>query len=384
MSEEAIYWIFSTLPQVLAALTGLVMAGLSFFDQNLKKEVSNDDTKDVILDPILKKIYRRASIFLVTSIVTIIVDVTVLSYAKTLSDRIQNISYLPSLEALLLLFILFLLIILNGGSLCLIFPILNPVLDPDLRNETRDKQVGKIKADLNLADNDADLDENDAQKNQQGEKKSNVSTDELSSVTPIVFMEYFREFEKAVRRFFPKSSQEGRAEGLTSLVRKLSYDNVISKKEVGEISNIIKLRNLYIHGAEIGDVKTSIIKLLENLTSALNQKFERHMQSLPASEANERFSSWIDDNVEDLDEAYNLEQAIKSKHRYGEYDVLFNGYGLIIKCDNKNTLFLSYNDVDDFLKLLEKKFAKNGYTLEDQKSFEDALRKIKEEEDDDD
>ena len=44
MTKDTIYWIFSTLPQVLAALAGLIMAGLAIYDQNLKREIDRDSS----------------------------------------------------------------------------------------------------------------------------------------------------------------------------------------------------------------------------------------------------------------------------------------------------------------------------------------------------
>jgi len=44
MDKDTLYWILSTLPQVIGALTGLLVAGITFLFQSLDKEMEKDES----------------------------------------------------------------------------------------------------------------------------------------------------------------------------------------------------------------------------------------------------------------------------------------------------------------------------------------------------
>lgn len=389
ISEEAIYWIFSTLPQVLAALTGLVMTGLTIYDNNINKEISESESKSsaAYLAPLLKSVYKRAKWFFGCSILSIIVDVIILFYAREFAWYLQNLDLLAPFNAVATLVLLILLILINLAAIALIIPIISPVLNPSSRKTFRDKEIDIVKSDLKKYEYTSSRSEHE--KSEGGEEstdsKSSGTQESSTSVKPIFFIEYFREFERAVREFFPSSSGSFKNEGLTSLVRKLSDDGIISDDELPELIDIIKLRNLYIHGGKIGDVDNRIIKRLEDVTASLKEKIIPYKKTLRKSKIEELFDIWIRNNVEDLDDAFNLEQAIRFHQTYGQYRVSINGYYLIVRPTHGNSLRLRHNEVELFIKMLEQRFVTNsGFSIEEQKFFNDALRKIHEEDADDD
>lgn len=386
MKAETIYWVFSTLPQVLAALTGLVIAGLTIYDQNLRREVGKDDTLGTIIDPLLDNVYAFSRKFFGLSIFSIIIDVVCLYFADGISEITQDFDKLLGCQQAILILAVIIVVGVNILSLLAIFPILNPVLNPNYRNQLTSLLTKEVVTQLNNLEGENRI--SSSPDKSESESKNNTKGFKQESVKPMIFMDYFRQFEKAVREYFPGSMDKGKREGLTSLLRKLAQNNVISSGQLQDLLPIVKLRNLYAHGGDIGNVNIRIVEFLENTTKQLSDQVKLYLESLRKENLERYFSGWIFRNVDGFEDAANLDHAIRycheedGEHDYGGFTVSRDGDkvtvttslgGRKLKLENENQIKL-------FLHILQLKYSKiPGYSLEEQADFNDALRRSKEE-----
>lgn len=374
MTKDTIYWIFSTLPQVLAALAGLVMAGLAIYDQNLKREIDHDSSLKGIIYPIQKRLFRESMVFFIISLFAIIVDVVALGYAENVQTYYDEALKNNSVEALKewtsRKWTLGGFVILNFAALSLLFPLLYTVLNPNIRATVRGKEKRKVMEELDkeLNDNTSSAPNN--------EKDSSA----IKTVSPELFSEYYNEFENIVGDYFPDNRRSGRIEDMTELVRRLFDSGIIPREfRQQEVQNIVKLHNLQLHGEDIGEQNEKIVHILKALTQILRESLPAFMVS-SLGERGKMWKRWIDNNVADFEEAHNLDQAIRYHHSYGEYKVIFNGYHTVVTPSDGKNLVLPHSAAQEFLHYLEARFSLSGLSLEEEKSFQDALDKIRDEE----
>jgi hypothetical protein len=57
INSDTLYWVFSTMPQTLAAFVGLVIAGVSFIQQRIDDIVETDSTYTEIYEDVKKYIH---------------------------------------------------------------------------------------------------------------------------------------------------------------------------------------------------------------------------------------------------------------------------------------------------------------------------------------
>ena len=81
MDRNALDWLFSTAPQALAALVGLIFTGVAFIWGAIDKEVARDDSRKDIYDEMkreihidMKRLYWLAGLSVVIDLIFIIVN----------------------------------------------------------------------------------------------------------------------------------------------------------------------------------------------------------------------------------------------------------------------------------------------------------------------
>lgn len=373
MTKDTIYWIFSTLPQVLAALAGLIMAGLAIYDQNLKREIDRDSSLKSIINPIQKRLFRESMVFFIISVLAIIADVVAMGYAEEVQTYYEG-AIKNDLTAVnewkKWIWLLGGIGVLNFAALFLLFPLLYSVLNPNIRTKVRGKEKKKVMEEL-----DKELNAT-TQVSPNKEKASST----MKTVSPELFSDYYHEFEKIVGDYFPDNRRLGRIENMSRLIRRLFDSGIIPREfKRPEIQNIVKLHNLQLHGEDIGQQNEKIVHILKELTHILRERLPEFMVD-KLGERGEMWKRWIDNNVADFDEAHNLDQAIRYHQSYGEYNVLFNGYCIVVTPSDGKRLVLPHSAVQEFLRYLEARFSPSELSLEEEKSFQEDLAKIKDEE----
>lgn len=81
MDRNALDWLFSTAPQALAALVGLIFTGVAFIHGAIDKEIAQDDTRKEILENMktdihssMKWLFSLAAVFIVADLLLIVLN----------------------------------------------------------------------------------------------------------------------------------------------------------------------------------------------------------------------------------------------------------------------------------------------------------------------
>ena len=78
MDRTALDWLFSTAPQAIAALVGLIFTGVTFFISALDKEVSRDVTKEDICEEMKKDIHTKMQWLYWLAGISVVLDMLIL------------------------------------------------------------------------------------------------------------------------------------------------------------------------------------------------------------------------------------------------------------------------------------------------------------------
>lgn len=394
----------------MAALTGLVIAALTLFDQNLRKQIRKDDSLDTINSAIQSKVYLYAKVFFILSLLSIAIDVAILYYAPQLATFLQQKHLLLSCQIALTNIAIILIFLLNASPFLSLIPLINLILNPDSRNKLKDRLTEEVVKELNEIDNETDNTTNtpvettaqpevptenqgtppestdDPDRISIAPRYPNLEDSEKNEIVGSKLMMYYRKFEKVVRSFFPVPATGERNEPLSMLIRRLYDDKVFSKKIFNELRSITKLRNLYMHGGDIGEIDPKVIIRLDEITKTLRDKRAYFRKKFRTLNEEQHYSNWIDKNVSDFEDAANLDQAVRYGIPFGEYKVVkFNDESIVIAPTGDKILLYDETEVKLFLDILEEKFTRiRGYSLEEQANFDQDLKKLLDEDKDDD
>ena len=346
--ENTLYWILSTLPQVIGAMTALLITGMTFFFEILNKEVERDESLSTVVHAIKKIEFVKSIKLLSVSLLAIINDIVLLGLTPYLSEKINCINNICCADYLILAISGLSTLLLNLSAFILLILLLTRVLNPDYQAKVNNSLAHKEKEDISDSD----------------------------SIAPQDFIEYFIRFEKRVRDLFPDTLPFRRAP-LRSLIKQLVNERILNKDDEQIIQNIINKRNIYLHGGDIGRVSNNIIDLLTKYIVLLEDKRKIYDAERGNSRMEEAFRIWIDKNVEDFSEAFELDQAIRYERDYGKFRIAKDGHVLIVYFENARSLYL-YNEKakKQFLDLLESKYSlEHGMSIEDSAAFKHSLNK---------
>lgn len=347
MDKDTLYWILSTMPQVIGALTGLVIAGITFVFEFLDKQVVQDSSKETIVHKFKRMLYWQTIALLGTSIAAIIYDIILLGYTPYISDLINNFRNLTWHDNMIILGGGELLLILNIGSLALLVNILVLALNPDTMSDINSELARKLKL------------------GPKGPK----------SVSPEVFLDYFRKFERTVRKFFVDNEDMSR-QGLRTLINVLIGENVFPPDALMPMQNIINQRNIFVHGGDIGDVNEEVINQLEQLTAHLEMELPKYRKYNRSVKQEEAFRIWIRNYVDDFNDAVQLDHSVRYEEDYGIYHVSKDGERLFVRVEDGRILFLTTPSAKKkFLDILQEKYGEGDATIEDLDAFQRAIDK---------
>lgn len=110
MDKEALYWIFSTAPQALAALVGLLIAGIAFIYGKID-DLTKDPTMEEIGNTAKNRIHFSLKKVLGLTVSVIVIDLIYIFFLPTLSN--WNSPY----ESGLLIVYIFILCIISIGNI---------------------------------------------------------------------------------------------------------------------------------------------------------------------------------------------------------------------------------------------------------------------------
>lgn len=227
MDYNTIDWVFSTLPQILAAFVGLLVTGVIFFYSKIGNEIYPEDTWYGIIQPFQTFIWRSLKKVLAITIIFITIDLCILANDKAIASSRDNYYYTYGL------------CIMNSSPIIIIFMVVIDIMKPDKIDDIIHNIAKKTKT--------------------EGEDRINTSE----------FLNHFINLEKNVRKRY---SNVGKNTGVTSLRKMMQYyyeTGVINQEELALFQNALQLRNMIVHGGEINQINKNIDESIR----MINRKF---------------------------------------------------------------------------------------------------------------
>lgn len=221
IDSNSIYYIFSTGAQTLAALVGFVLTVYIFSHQNFRNIISDDESLEEIIGDNIKKYYKLIVFLSAYTAIVLIADLLMLQL-----NKVSDWLYKEVLFTLIALLNVFGIIIAFSIGLY----ILRPFNPSKWAKEIYDRQ-----------------DEVKKQKNPESFETQDINGTTIKAGD---FIEEFIKFEKMIVKYtndkygmnsYRRSTLKNRLEML--LINRLVTENVFK-----ELLNIIKLRNLVVHG----------------------------------------------------------------------------------------------------------------------------------------
>ena len=233
MDKDALYWLFSTAPQAIAALVGLIFAGVSFINGKIDDRVDNDETLSDIAKEAKKQVYKGLKILITLTFWGIIIDLLYIYFNPIL---LAESKLRRGLFFAIPIFIFNIVIIFKAI-----------------------KYVKKI-MDPNFFDNII---------------KEIANTYHEGVVDIAEFIKHFIEFEKVLRELIKRDYQQEEGPNKWSIplmTRILVNNKIITYEERGQIININRLRNIVIHGGDVEKVDKKIDDELQKITHKLEEE----------------------------------------------------------------------------------------------------------------
>lgn len=220
MDRNALDWLFSTAPQALAALVGLIFTGVSFIISAIDKEIARDNTRENICLEMKKEIHYYMRILFILAGISVSLDLLVIIFNPIEDGRI--ISRDGAFDWYLLLASV--LLILNLVALIFSLYFVIKVASPGYFDET----VKRLSKAVNKGTIDAKQ-----------------------------FVLKYIDFEKALRDIpYLDGTRNGRVATVLELTNELKYRELLDGEDFNKIKRLNGLRNLIVHGEDIKNVSS--------------------------------------------------------------------------------------------------------------------------------
>ena len=219
MDRNALDWLFSTAPQALAALVGLIFAGVAFIIGAIDKQVKQDDSSEDILLSMKMQIHADMKMLFLLSGVSIISDFFLLAL-----NSIQE-GFVFSFEGQFspYLTVAAIVLVMNVATLIYSLWFIIKVASPDFFSKTV-KHLSQL------------------------EREGDVEVKE--------YLVAFIEMEKALRTlsifYVPKGEKQP---SVNEMLKELKYRRLMDARDVDDMFSLTRLRNLIMHGGEIQHVE---------------------------------------------------------------------------------------------------------------------------------
>ena len=233
MDRNALDWLFSTAPQALAALVGLIFAGVAFIIGAIDKQVKQDDSSEDILLSMKMQIHADMKKLFWLSGVSIISDFFLLALntiqeGVILSFEGQFSPYLTVAGIVLMI---------NVATLIYSLWFIIKVASPDFFSKTV-KHLSQL------------------------EREGDVEVKE--------YLVAFIKMEKALRTlsifYVPKGEKQP---SVNEMLKELKYRRLMDARDVDDMFSLTRLRNLIMHGGEIQHVERQMYDKVKKYTKVI-------------------------------------------------------------------------------------------------------------------
>lgn len=219
MDRNALDWLFSTVPQALAALEGLIFTGVVFILNSIDKKIEEDGTSQEIFETMKKDIHTKMKTLFRWAGLSILLDL-VLLILNPIEDGFR-FSFSGTFS--FYLFFAGVVVGVNVITFVLSLKFVIDVASPDFFQKTVKK----------LSD-----------KSGQGE------------VDVKDFIMAYIDMEKALRSLPIFEERQGeKPHSVSEMLKKLKYSRIMKAGDVDRMLYLTRIRNLIMHGAEISHIE---------------------------------------------------------------------------------------------------------------------------------
>lgn len=224
MDKETMYWLFTTAPQALAALIGIIFTGMFFVAESIDNRAKEDQTLIEIVEAAKKALYKNMRVVAILSIITIIYDLVLVAFV----DCIKGNSFSD--------FSIGLFAVLNVSSVIVTFKYVFQTVNPSYFSKIANNLSKEYKT---------------------GDVKSEI------------FINHYIKFERAARDLAVINQMNARFTGTRDLLRILVSNGIITPEDEKRMMEISKIRNLIVHGEKIEKVNRGYDEELQRITNII-------------------------------------------------------------------------------------------------------------------
>ena len=228
MEKETMYWLFTTAPQAIAALVGIIFTGMFFMAESIDNRVRADQSLAEIGDTAKTALYKNMRVVAVLAAATIVYDLFLVAIVKLMADESFCLS-----RWLIILFAA-----LNFSTIICALNYVFQAVSPNYFNEIAKNLSSKYKS---------------------------------GEVDKQVFLGHFIDFERVARSLPVIRQMDGRYFSIRDILRVLVENQMITPDESRMMSEISKVRNLMVHGEPIEKVDRLFDDELQRITNKLNK-----------------------------------------------------------------------------------------------------------------
>lgn len=226
MDENTMYWLFTTAPQAIAALVGIIFTGMFFMAESIDNRVRADQSLAEIGDTAKTALYKNMRFVAVLAAATIVYDLFLVSIVKHLADESFCLSG----------WLIILFATLNFSTIICALHYVFQAVSPNYFNEIAKNLSSKYKS---------------------------------GEVDKQIFLGHFIDFERVARSLPVIRQMDGRYFSIRDILRVLVENQMITPDESRMMSEISKVRNLMVHGEPIEKVDRKLDDELQRITNKI-------------------------------------------------------------------------------------------------------------------
>ena len=226
MDENTMYWLFTTAPQAIAALVGIIFTGMFFMAESIDNRVRADQSLAEIGDSAKTALYKNMRIVAVLAAATIVYDLFLVAIVKLMAGESFCLS-----RWLIIFFAA-----LNFSTIICALLYVFQAVSPNYFNEIAKNLSSKYKS---------------------------------GEVDKQVFLGHFIDFERVARSLPVIRQMDGRYFSIRDILRVLVENQMITPNESRMMSEISKVRNLMVHGEPIEKVDRLFDDELQRITNKI-------------------------------------------------------------------------------------------------------------------
>lgn len=224
MEKETMYWLFTTAPQAIAALVGIIFTGMFFMAESIDNRVRADQSLTEIAESAKTALYKNMRAVAVLAAITIIYDLFLVALVTKLAEEDCCWTGWP-------------ILIFAALNFCTIYCALRYVFQA-----VSPHYFNKIAANLSSQYKSGEVDSSD-------------------------YINHFIAFERAARNapFIQQMNEQHVT--VPMIIRMLVSHEIINRDEAGQMFEINKIRNLIVHGEPIDKVDRKFDDTLQEITN---------------------------------------------------------------------------------------------------------------------